>query len=176
MLWQKSSSVPLPDNLVVMGRVAAPFGVQGWVKIQPFTGEVGGLAEFSTWWLGDGENWREVTVKQCAVHGATLIAGLEGVVGRDAAAALKGKQVAVPRDALPKPAKNEYYWSDLIGLEVVNLQGEKLGKVSGLLETGAHDVLVVQGDQERLIPFIEQYVVDVDLAGGQVRVDWGLDY
>lgn len=159
-----------------MGRIAAPFGVQGWVKIQPFTGEVDGLADYSGWWLGDGENWREVAVKQCAAHGATLIASLEDVAGREAAAALKGKLVAVPRAALPKPAKNEYYWSDLIGLEVVNLQGEKLGKISGLLETGAHDVLVVQGEQERLIPFIEQYVIEVDLAGGQVRVDWGLDY
>lgn len=159
-----------------MGRIAAPFGVQGWVKIQPFTGEIDGLADYAGWWLGDGENWREVAVKQCAAHGATLIASLEDVAGREAAAALKGKLVAVPRAALPKPSKNEYYWSDLIGLEVVNLQGEKFGKISGLLETGAHDVLVVQGEQERLIPFIEQYVIEVDLAGGQVRVDWGLDY
>lgn len=159
-----------------MGRVAAPFGVHGWVKIQPFTEEVDGLADFPGWWLGDGKSWREVAVKHCAVHGVTLLASLEGVTGREAAAALKGQQVAVPRDALPAPSKNEYYWSDLIGLEVVNLQGEQFGKVSGLLETGANDVLVVQGEVERLIPFIEQYVIEVDLAGGQVRVDWGSDY
>ncbi len=176
MQWQKSSSVPLPDNLVVMGRIAAPFGVLGWVKIQPFTEEVDGLADFPVWWLGDGDDWREMPVKQCAVHGVTLLASLEGVTGREAAVALKGKQVAVPRDTLPTPAKDEYYWSDLIGLEVVNLQGESLGKVSGLLETGANDVLVVKGEQERLIPFIAQYVIEVDIGGGQVRVDWGLDY
>lgn len=159
-----------------MGRVAAPFGVQGWVKIQPFTEEVDGLADFPSWWLGDGKSWREVAVEACNAHGVTLLAKLEGCNGRDAAAALKGSQVAVPRDALPRTAKDEYYWSDLIGLAVVNLQGEPLGKVSGLLETGANDVLVVQNGQERLIPFIAQYVVEVDIAGGQVRVDWGADY
>lgn len=159
-----------------MGRVAAPFGVHGWVKIQPFTEEVDGLADFPSWWLGDGKSWREVAVDACNAHGVTLLAKLEGCTGRDAAAALKGTQVAVPRDALPRTAKDEYYWSDLIGLAVVNLQGESLGKVSGLLETGANDVLVVQNGQERLIPFIAQYVIEVDIAGGQVCVDWGADY
>ncbi len=159
-----------------MGRIAAPFGVHGWVRIQPFTEKVDGLAGFSSWWLNDGADWREVAVSACKVHGATLVAQLAGVVGRDAALALKGRQVAVPRAELPRPAQDEYYWSDLIGLEVVNLQGEALGKVSGLLETGVHDVLVVQGAQERLIPFIAQYVIEVDLAAGQVRVDWGMDY
>ena len=159
-----------------MGRVAVPFGVHGWLKIQPFSEEVDGLSEFSSWWLGDGESWREYAVLESAPHNATLHAKLDGCVGRDAAAALKGKLVAVPRELLPKAQSNEYYWSDLIGLTVVNLQNETLGKVSGLLETGAHDVLVVQGEQERLIPFIAQYVLDVDMPGGQVKVDWGADY
>jgi 16S rRNA processing protein RimM len=168
--------VPLPDNLVVMGRVAVPFGVHGWVKIQPFTEKIDGLSDFSSWWLGDGESWREYVVLESAAHNATLHAKLDGCVGRDAAVALKGKLVAVPREALPAAGNNEYYWSDLVGLAVVNLQGEALGKVTGLLETGANDVLVVMGEQERLIPFIGQYVVEVDMAGGQVRVDWGTDY
>lgn len=176
MPWLKSSSVPQPDNLVVMGRVAVPFGVHGWLKIQPFTEEVDGLSEFSRWWLGDGTSWREYAVLESAAHNATLHAKLEGCVGRDAAVALKGKLVAVPRDALPAAGNNEYYWSDLIGLSVVNLQDETLGKVTGLLETGASDVLVVQGEQEHLIPFIELYVVEVDRTVGSIRVDWGTDY
>jgi len=160
-----------------MGRVAAPFGIQGWIKIQPFTDELDGLAGYSEWWLGDGVTWRQVAVTDCAVHGATLIAKLDGVADRNASAAIKGQQVAVPRALLPKPGHDEYYWSDLIGLAVTNLQGEALGTISSLLETGAHDVLVVkQGEQERLIPFIEQYVIKVDLPSGQVRVDWGIDY
>ena len=159
-----------------MGRVAAPFGVHGWLKIQPFTEEVDGLSGFSSWWLGDGESWCEYTVLESAAHNATLHARLNGCVGRDAAAALKGKLVAVPREALPAAGKNEYYWSDLIGLTVTNLQGETLGKVTGLLETGAHDVLVALGTQEHLIPFIAQYVLEVDRSGGSIRVDWGADY
>lgn len=159
-----------------MGRVAAPFGVQGWIKVQPFTEEVDGLRSYATWWLGDGVTWREYSVLECNAHVTTLVARLEGCVGRDAAAALKGRQVAVSRGALPKTGKNEYYWSDLIGLTVVNLQNESLGNVSGLLETGAHDVLVVQDGQERLIPFNAQTVVEVDVAAQQIRVDWGLDW
>lgn len=159
-----------------MGRVAVPFGVHGWLKIQPFSEEVDGLSEFSSWWLGDGENWREYNVLESAAHNATLHAKLEGCVGRDAAVALKGKLVAVPRELLAAAGNNEYYWSDLIGLTVVNLQGETLGKVSSLLETGANDVLVVQGEPEQLIPFIGQYVIEVDSASGTIRVDWGADY
>lgn len=159
-----------------MGRIAAPFGIRGWVKIQPFTEEVDGLADFPVWWLGDGKSWREQAVEQCAVHGDVLVAKLQGVEDRDTAAALKNRQIAISREAFPKTVEDEYYWADLIGLAVVNLQGESLGKVDGLLETGSHDVLVVKGESERLIPFIGQYVIEVDIPGGQLKVDWGLDY
>jgi len=159
-----------------MGRVAAPFGVHGWLKIQPFTEEVDGLFGFSRWWLGEGACWREYAVLESTAHNATLHAKLDGCIGRDAAAALKGKLVAVPRDALPAAGNNEYYWSDLIGLTVTNLQGETLGKVTGLLETGANDVLVVQGAQEHLIPFINQFVIEVDQASKSICVDWGTDF
>ncbi|MDP3686464.1 MAG: ribosome maturation factor RimM, partial [Sulfurimicrobium sp.] len=89
---------------------------------------------------------------------------------------LRGCEIAVPRDALPEPAENEYYWSDLIGLCVFNTEQQDLGKVSGLLETGANDVLVVQGDRERLIPFVPQVIQEVDLSAGTIRVEWGLDW
>jgi 16S rRNA processing protein RimM len=159
-----------------MGRVAAPFGVQGWIKVQPFTKEVGGLKPFAVWWLGSGDNWREYPVAEAGVHGQTLIAKLAGCDDRDAAAALKGCEIAVPREQLPAAESDEYYWADLIGLAVVNTQGEALGTVSELLATGANDVLVVQGERERLIPFIAQVVLEVDLAARLIRVDWGADY
>jgi 16S rRNA processing protein RimM len=135
---------------------------------------------------GDG-NWRKVKVNECSVHGSVLTALLEHHSDRTAATRLKGLQVAIPRSQLPvlsKSGEDGYYWSDLIGLEVVNLQGEPLGKVTGLLETGANDVLQVQGPKEgegesegqRLIPFISQVIVKVDLAAYRITVDWGLDY
>lgn len=159
-----------------MGRIAAPFGVRGWVKIQPFTEEIDGLLDFPVWHLGRGADWREVKVIEADVHSKSVVARLQGCNDRDAAAALKGLEVAVPREALPETEEDEYYWADLLGLEVVNTQGENLGKVADLLETGANDVLVVEGERERLIPFIAQVILEVDLKARRISVDWGADY
>ncbi|HUW50053.1 MAG TPA: ribosome maturation factor RimM [Sulfuricella sp.] len=159
-----------------MGRIAAPFGIRGWVKIQSFTEEFDGLLDYPVWHLGRGEQWRKVAVLESEVHSKGLVVRLEGCNDRDAAAALKGLEIAVPREALPETGEDEYYWSDLIGLEVVNVQGEVLGKVSELLETGANDVLVVKGEREHLLPFIAQVILKVDLKAGRINVDWGADY
>lgn len=167
-----------------MGRIAGPFGVLGWIKVFPFTEYVDGLLDYPVWWLGKGDGqWREVKVGECNVHGKMLTAAIEQCVDRAAAAQLKGLQIAIPRSQLPVLARNGkegYYWSDLIGLKVINLQGEQLGKVTGLLETGANDVLQVQspkeGAPERLIPFVAQVIVKVDLAAYRLTVDWGVDY
>jgi len=170
--------------MVVMGRIAGPFGVLGWIKVLPFTEYVDGLLDYPVWWLGEGDGkWRQVKVSECNVHGKMLTAAIEQCADRTAAAQLKGLQIAIPRNqlpTLPKNGKDGYYWSDLIGLEVINLQGEQLGKVTGLLETGANDVLQVQnqkeGAAERLIPFVAQVIVKVDLAACRMTVDWGVDY
>ena len=159
-----------------MGRIAGPFGILGWVKVQPFTEELGGLLDFPVWKIGRDERWREVRVLDSEVHHKTLVARLEGCHDRDAAAALKGLEITVPREALPEAAENEYYWSDLIGLEVVNAQDEVLGKVTDVFETGANDVLVVEGERERLLPFTAQVILKVDLSAGRINVEWGADY
>jgi 16S rRNA processing protein RimM len=161
---------------MVMGRVAAPFGVKGWVRIQVFTESLDSLLDYPAWWLGSAGKWSERGVEEASVHRRGVIAKLAGVDEREAAAALKGAEVAVARASLPPAQAGEYYWADLQGLRVVNLQGEELGRVSHLLETGAHDVLVVAGERERLIPFVAAYVVKVDVAGGELVVDWGADY
>ena len=162
--------------MVIMGHVSAPFGVRGWVKIRPYTEMLDSLLDYPVWWLGKGDAWREYSVLEADVHGKGLIARLEGCNGRDSAEALKGNQIALPREQLPDVEDNEYYWSDLIGLNVVNLQGVDLGKVSELLETGTNDVLVVKGERERLIPFVDHFILDVDLVKGSVRVDWDADF
>lgn len=159
-----------------MGRVTGPFGVLGWVKIHPYTETSGSLTHYATWWLGRDEPNGERAVTEAKVHGTDVLAKLEGVDDRDAAAALKGWLVAVPRAELPRPKKDEYYWTDLIGLSVVNTEGAEFGTVKELLETGANDVLVVQGERERLIPFIRQVILDVDLKGRAIKVEWGADY
>ncbi len=165
------------DEWVVMGRVIAPFGVKGWLKIRPFTEKPDGLLGHPRWWLGrdDGE-WRAVTLQEATVNGEVVVAKLEGIDTPEAAAQWRHWDVAVTRSELPPHEVGEYYWVDLIGLEVSNLQGESLGRVDHLMDNGAQSILVVAGDRERLIPFVDQYVRDVDMAGGTIRVDWGLDY
>jgi 16S rRNA processing protein RimM len=162
--------------MVLMGRVGAPFGVKGWIKVQPFTRTVDGLLGHPTWWLGREGKWGRTTVADGAVHGRLLIAKLEGCDDRHAAARLKGLDVAIARAELPINADGEYYWSDLIGLEVANREGVALGRITRLIETGASPVLVVQGIRERLIPFAQPVVVSVDVADGRLTVDWGADF
>jgi 16S rRNA processing protein RimM len=169
--------VPLrPDELTVMGHVGVPFGVRGWVKVHAYTEHSDSLLDYPVWWLGRSGQWREYEVLGCEEHPKALIAHLAGSNDREAAIALRGCEIAVPKSSLPPAAANEYYWADLIGLEVVNAEQQSLGRVTGLLETGANDVLVVQGERERLIPFVAQVVLEVDLATGTVRVVWGLDW
>jgi 16S rRNA processing protein RimM len=164
------------DELVVMGRIAAPYGVKGWVKVHPYTEYLDGLLDYPVWRLGKRGAWRSYRVLDGRPHGRLLLAELEGVGDRDGAERLRGMEIAVARHELPEPDEDEYYWADLIGLEVVNVAGLSLGRVEGLLETGAHDVLRVIGEQERLIPFTAPIVVAVDKAAGCIRVDWEADY
>jgi 16S rRNA processing protein RimM len=164
------------DDLVVMGRISAPYAIRGWVKIKPHTEYIDSLLEYPVWHVGRNGQWREYRLVEGKVHTQYLLAHLEGVDDRDGAEALMGMDIAVLRGDMPAAEEGEYYWDDLIGLDVVNAEGALLGKVSGLLETGAHDVLVVQGERERLIPFVEVYVREVDLEARRILVDWGLDY
>ena len=160
-----------------MGRVIAPHGVKGWIKIEPYGASPDGLKGLASWWLGKDGAWREVSVVQCVRHGAHLVARLEDCAERDAALALKGSEIALERDALPQIADNEFYWVDLVGLKVVNAKGEELGEVAGLFDNGAHAVMrIVAGGTERLLPFVEQVVRQVDRAEGRIRVDWELDW
>lgn len=162
--------------MVIMGRIVAPYGIYGWVKVQPHTEMLDGLLDYADWWLGRDSQWLQHEVETARVHGATLLVKFKDVVDRDAAFALKGKQIAVPRAQLPEPDENEYYWTDLIGLQVTNLQGVDLGKVIDVFETGANDVLVAKGDRERLIPFVGQVVLDVNLEAGTMQVDWDAEF
>ncbi len=159
-----------------MGRVVAPYAIKGWIKLQTFTEHLDGLLDYPIWYLGRNGNWREYHLLDGKVHGQTLLASLEGVNDRDASEALQGMEVAVLREEMPDADEDEYYWDELVGLDVANIQGEALGRVVGLLETGANDVLQVQGERMRLIPFVEAYIQSVDVGGGKIVVDWGSDW
>jgi 16S rRNA processing protein RimM len=164
------------DDWVVMGRVAAPFGVMGWIKVQPYSEDPCTLTDFGSWRVGRGDQQARYEVEAAHDHGNVLVAKLAGVDDRDAAYALRGQEISVARSELPPPGDDEYYWADLIGLAAVNREGIVLGQVESLLETGAHDVLVIKGARGHLIPFVAAFVGKVDVAGGTIEVDWGEDY
>ena len=160
-----------------MGRVTVPFGVKGWVKIHTLTADPESLCDYPVWRLGRNGSWREVRVLSSKLQGNVLVAQLEGVTDRDAAAALRGSDVAVPRSELPAAQDGEFYWADLIGLKVVNAARYEFGRVERILQTGANDVLVVKGGTgETLIPFIAGVIKAVQVAAGEIEVDWGEDY
>ena len=167
-----------PNHYVVLGQVLGVFGVKGWVKIRSDTEPRDNILHYSPWYLRQPEGWVSYRLSASQMQSKGLIVQFEGITDRDVAARLLGCEIGVPRDQLPVPAKGEYYWADLIGLRVRNLQGEELGKVTTLLETGANDVLVVRdNEQEYLIPYITgYYVLKVDPAAGFIEVDWQRDY
>ncbi len=134
------------------------------------------VLNYDRWLLIRKDGWQEATVAEGQRHGKTVIVRIEGYDDRDQAAGLVGTEIGVPRDELPETGSDQYYWSDLEGLRVVHRDGSELGRVDYLLETGANDVMVVKGETERLIPFVmDKVVLGVDLANGEIRVDWEWD-
>lgn len=164
--------------MIVLGRIVAPYGVKGWVKVHPFGDDPAAWREMPTLWLGadaEGTTWQAYELTALKTHGGGLVAKLAGVDDRDGAEAIAGRYLAAPRNELPRTGENEFYWADLVGLEVVNEQDERLGQVATLLASSAHPVLVVKdGEVERLLPFVDEVVKRV--ADGQVRVAWGKDW
>ncbi|GAB1407115.1 ribosome maturation factor RimM [Thermomonas brevis] len=171
---QRMSSV----KMIVVGRLHGAFGVRGEVKLESHTDPNRAIARYQPWTLRDARgNERACEGAKVRAGGKGLIATLPGIDDRDAAEALRGTDVLVPRSALPPPAPGEYYWVDLEGLRVVNLEGADFGTVSHLLATGANDVLVAQAERERMIPFVQPDVVrSVDFDAGVVTVDWDADF
>jgi 16S rRNA processing protein RimM len=169
----------MPPPMIVMGRVAAAFGVRGSLKIAPLSSEPEALLRHRTWYLrkfGD-DAWQRRDVAGARLQGGSLVAELAGVDDREAAAAWRGADVAVPRDALPPIAGDEIYAADLAGYGVVNREGAVLGHVRTMTDAGAHPLLEVEQDGRiRLIPYVPAIVVGVDRDARTIEVDWGLDY
>ena len=155
-----------------MGRVAGSYGVRGWVKVAPQKGVAEALTAATDWWLGEEAR----RVEQARVHSATVVAKLAGIETREQALALKGLKVAVARSALPDAQDGRYYLADLVGLDVVNGQGEKLGVVRHWYTNGPQDVMEVAGEKTRLVPWVAAVVKRVDLEAKRIEVEWGADW
>lgn len=169
--------------MVILGHVNGPHGIRGQIKVISYTEKNDGLCNYPIWWLGKQDTpWAALHLESCSNSGKYLIAKLKECSDRSRATELAGQQIAVPRSCLPplsEDGTDGYYWADLIGSDVINLGGEILGQVIGLLETGANDALQVRlpgSTQVLLIPFVDQFIVDVDMSSRKITVDWGLDY
>jgi 16S rRNA processing protein RimM len=169
---------PPPANRTLPGRIHGAFGVRGELKVESFTEPRAAIFGYQPWALRDAQGHeREVTGARGRETPKGVVATLVGVEDRDAAEALNGSEIWVPRQALPPPQPGQYYWVDLEGLRVVNTEGVDFGTVSHLFSTGANDVLVARGDRERLIPFLQpDYIVSVDFDAALVTVDWEADF
>ncbi len=165
------------DTPLVVGKLSGVYGVKGWVKVYSFTQPRDNILRYNPWLLQVDGEWRSVRLEDGRTQGKGIVARLEGISDRDQALALRDVEIAIDRSQLESLESGEYYWSDLIGLSVENLRAEPLGRVESLLETGVDDVLVIRGDKERLVPFVQPDIVkSVDLAAGLITVDWELDY
>jgi 16S rRNA processing protein RimM len=191
-------SSALPDDAIEVGRVQDAWGVKGWVKVLAHSPEPQALLDAKAWFLQAPEaRFRpgfsafkgtvSLQIEECKVHSDSVVAKIQGVNDRTAAEALKGARINLPRSAFPKTAQDEYYWVDLMGLDVFNREGVSLGQVRDLVATGPTSVLVVEypmppGEDgqalssERMIPFVSAYVDAVDLAAKRITVDWQPDY
>jgi len=171
-----------PEQMAILGYIAGVFGVKGWVKVLSYTQPVDNILNYKQWYLQSDkqqqDHWQATELIAGQSHGKGLIAQIAGITDRDAAAQLVKTKIAVPRSELPEPGTDEYYWHDLIGLDVINLTGESLGKIKELFATGANDVMVVKaGKHEHLIPYVWEHVIKhVDLMAGVVKVDWEAGY
>jgi len=161
------------SRLVVMGRIVGSFGVQGWVKVKSFAEAADALGGYPSWVVRTREGWRVMQLEEFEVHSKGPVAKLAGCSDRVAADALRGAEVAVPREALGEAGEGSLYWVDLVGLEVVEQSGESLGTIEGLFEAGDTSVMVVRkAARETMIPFVPAYVKAVDREARRVTVDW----
>lgn len=160
-----------------MGYIKGAFGVKGWLKVQPSTEYTDSLLDYSQWRLVKGKDVQIVEIEAGKAAGDELQVKFANIDDRDAAAIMRGYTIEVPRDSFAQTEDDEYYWADLLGMQVANRDSVVLGEVVKLMETGAHDVIVVRGEYgEKLIPFVSHYIDDVCQQMRVISVDWGLDY
>jgi len=165
------------EEKIVMGKILGPHGIKGWIKIHPFTEKKDSLIDHKILMASKDEKlWQSFEVESMDVGDKFILAKFKGVDDRNTAEKLNKFFIGLDKSSLPKLDENNYYWHELIGLDVKNNEGMHFGKVDSLIETGANDVLVVLGDKEYLIPYIKQVILEVNLETNMIRVDWQDDY
>jgi 16S rRNA processing protein RimM len=164
------------DDLICVGHILGSQGIKGWVRVFSNTSPRENIVSYGPWLLELGDELKTVVVSG-RLQGKNVVASIEGIEDRTQAEELTGCRIFIKLEQLPGLEAGEYYWSDLIGLSVENLQGDPLGEVASMMETGADDVMVLKGERERLIPFVVDHIVrEVDLVNRRLVVDWSTEY
>lgn len=160
-------------DYVIIGKVGATYGVQGWLKVYSYTEIVTDILEYTPWYLQEKDGWKTIKLQDGRQHGKGIVVKFSGFNTPENARALTGKVIGTSRAQLPALKKDEYYWRDLEGLTVINHHGDVLGKVIYLMDTGANDVLVVEGDKKHAIPYLLNKVITrIDLDKKVMYVNW----
>lgn len=173
---------PSADELICIATLKKPYGIKGWLWVFSHMQNRSDIFTLSPWYIKTANGFKLLTVREWRVQGSGLVASFAEIDDRNSAETMYGTSIWVHKDSLPTLADDEYYWSDLIGLSVVNEEGECLGVVKNLFETGAHDIMTIApsadsiDNEERLIPWHKQTIIEVRLAEGRVLVAWGKDY
>lgn len=163
----------MTNDYLVIGKIGSTYGIKGWLKIVAYTEFAASVFEYKTWYIENPTGWQPIKVESGKPHGKGIIAKLEGYDNPEVARLLSGKKFAIFKNQLPALQRGEYYWSDLIGLIVIDQHNEILGQVIYLLETGTNDVLVVKGITEHAIPYLPGDVItSVDLENKEIHVNW----
>ncbi len=180
--FSRQSSAPDPSTLVKIATLKKPYGIKGWLWVFSETDDRSGIFEMSPWWMKTATGFKPLTVKDWRNQGQGLVACFEEIADRNVAETMNGTTIWVSKDSFPELSEEEYYWSDLIGLTVINEQGENLGVIKEMFETGAHEIISVKPSadsidrEERLIPWHRDIVLSVDLSAKTMLVAWGADY
>lgn len=163
---------------IVVGRFGSPYGIKGWIKVISFTDPKTQILEYKPWYIQSGDTQKVIELINSKLHGNNLVAQIAQCFDRNEAATYTNLDILIERGQLPQLSNDEYYWVDLVGLIVLNLQQELLGKVEELFSTGSNDVLIVIDDsgKQRYIPYIDNVIIDVDLAARKLVVDWDASF
>lgn len=165
------------NKFITIGRFGTPYGVKGWMKVHSFTEPADNILNYQPWYIKENDTWQPIELSGRRKHNKGVVAGVEGCDNREQSVQYRNVDIAVPRSELPELTQNEYYWTDLEGLQVSMVSGEDLGVVDYVFETGANDVLVVKGEKEHLIPYhLERVVKNIDLDNKTMLVDWDAEF
>lgn len=165
------------DEWVIVGRFGRTHGIKGLITVHSFTEPRDNILRYTDWHIKLADQWQPLKLLNVEINNKSILAQIEGYREREQVAVFTNVEIAVSRKQLPPLEPGEFYWHQLVGMQVVNLQHQELGKVIDVLSTGSNDVLVIEGEKRHLVPYLlDQFITDIDPGKGVITVDWDVDF